>query len=182
MDEIVREALRQMPRWHVIHWGTPGTSTLLCLWVAGREAIVPVDGAWVTYEGVRRAADDGGLVRVLREVQVARDRAALATPAATTTRDWLVDRWGASGSGSWPFSRGFVRWARNGQLHVEAGESGLLLPDALRDVLVDIGWNPPNATFHNCWLQAEPDEHTAALCVLTPLAAFGYDSPPPVPA
>lgn len=185
-EGIVLAAVRAMPRWHVIHWGAPGTSTLLCLWVAGRETIVAVDGFFVTYKGRRRPILDGGLTHVLREVEQARDAAALATQPATETKDWLLKQWQAqSPDGVWNFPRGgYVEWAYSGALHVEASDGGPYdhpLPTPLQDVLVDLGWNPPTSTFRNCWLRpGERTEDTAALCVLTPMAAFGYEAPPPV--
>ena len=48
--------------------------------------------------------------------------------------------------------------------------------------VLGLGWNSPNAHFSNCWLQSDSYEQIAATCVLTPLAAFGYESPPPMPA
>lgn len=181
-QELVRAALRQRPRWHVIHWGTPGTSTLLCLWVAGREAIVAVDGMFVTHDGVRREILDDGLTDVLRQVEQSRDAAVLGTLSAAQTQLWLLRRWQETCTGVWNFPRGgYVRWANNGALHVEVSDGRAdeqPLPKPLQDVLVDLGWNPPDSTSRNCWLKSDRPESVAALCVLTPLAAFGYESPP----
>ena len=183
-EAIVRAALRASPRWHVIHWGTPESSTLLCLWVAGRETIVPVDGDHVTYAGRRWSILDGGLTELLRDIERTRDAAALATAAAEQAQSWLVQQW-QQGDGAWTFPRGgYVRWEFNGGLHVEASDGGPLqnpLPESLRDVLVDLGWRSPDGRFRNCWVRPGPDlEQAAALCVLTPMAAFGYEAPPPV--
>lgn len=184
----VFEALSALPRWHVVHWGGPEASTLLCLWVSGRETLVPVDGSIVTYQGVRTAIRDGQLVDLLREVQREQDLAALATPDATAARQWLIDTWQRSGQdgalGVWEFPRGgFLRWIHNGTLHVEASEGGAYdqpMPEPLREVLVDLGWNSPDRHYRNCWMQPQPDKigEAASLAVLTPLAAFGCDSPP----
>ena len=189
-EEIVLEALAQSPRWHVIHWGTPGTSTLLCLWVAGRETLVPVDESHVTYDGLRQPVLDGELTALLRTVQAQQDAKVLQTAEARAACDWLLEQWAAAsqegGVGHWRFPRGgYIRWVRNGSLHIEASEGGAYeqaLPEPLRDVLVDLGWNPPDGQFRNCWLQPGPDDHAAVAerCVLTPVAAFGYASPPPL--
>jgi hypothetical protein len=184
----VLQALSVLPRWHVVHWGTRETSTLLCLWVSGRETLVPVDGSSVTYRGVRTAIDDGQLAALLRRIQREQDLAALATPDATAARQWLVDNWQRDGDdgamGIWEFPRGgFLRWIHNGMLHVETGEGGPYdqpMPEPLREVLVDLGWNPPDRNYRNCWLQPSENglEEAASLGVLTPLAAFGFDAPP----
>jgi hypothetical protein len=194
MDDshLVLEALSALPRWHVVHWGTDGTSTLLCLWVAGRETLVPVDQGHVTYQGARRAVQDGDLIQFLRSVQQDQDAHVLQTPAPRTACDWLLQRWQEQTPdgtvGTWPFPRGgYIRWVHDGVLHVEASEGGAYeqpMPEPLRDVLVDLGWNPPNSSFRNCWLQpGDADRARAAeLCVLTPMAAFGYDEPPALTA
>ncbi len=184
----VLQALSVLPRWHVVHWGTRETSTLLCLWVSGRETLVPVDGFNVTYRGRRTAIHDGELVDLLRTIQREQDLAALASPDATAARQWLVRTWQSSGDdgamGMWEFPRGgYLRWIHNGTLHVEASEGGPYdqpMPEPLREVLVDLGWNPPDGFYRNCWVQPSPDEieQAAGLAVLTPLAAFGFDSPP----
>lgn len=188
-NATVLEALSKLPRWHVVHWGTPESSTLLCLWVSGQETLIPVDGSTVTYRGRRARVQDGGLVSLLREIQREQDLAALATPDATAARRWLIDAWrstrGDGVMGTWNFPRGgFLRWIHNGTLHIEAGEGGAYdqpMPDPLREVLVDLGWNPPDGYYRNCWIQPGPEdiEQAAGLAVLTPLAAFGFETPPP---
>jgi hypothetical protein len=188
-DDLVLSALSALPRWHVVHWGTAGTSTLLCLWVAGRETLVPVDAGHVTHKGIRRQVQDGELVSVLREVQQEQDADALAGPGARAAQERLLGAWqGPMTEGvthTWHFPRGgFIRWTCNGRLHIEAGEGGTYahpMPEPLRDVLVDLGWQAPDLAFRNCWLQPEPQDlaQAAALSVLTPLAAFGYGTPPP---
>lgn len=186
--DLVLSALAALPRWHVVHWGTPETSTLLCLWVAGRETLVPVDDG-VTHNGVHRQVSDGELVTVLREVEQEQDAAALGRPASRAAQQRLLDLWQEplpeGVTRQWEFPRGgFIRWARNGRLHLEAGEGGTYvhpMPEPLRDVLVDLGWQPPDLAFRNCWLQPEPADlgRAAAISVLTPMAAFGYAEPPP---
>ena len=180
----VLEALAVLPRWHVVHWGTHESSTLLCLWVAGRETLVPVDGQQVTYDGIRRPVDDGQLIGLLREIQHEQDRETLRTAPAFAARRWLLERWAHTTTtgalGVWQFPRdGFIRWVHNGVLHIEAGDGTRHpTPTALRDVLMDLGWNPPNHTYDNCWLQPTDLVHAAELAVLTPMAAFGFDAPP----
>lgn len=180
----VLEALAVLPRWHVVHWGNRESSTLLCLWVSGRETLVPVDGHQVTYDGIRRPVQDGQLVGLLREIQQEQDRAALRTVPALAARRWLLERWehtAATGAlGTWSFPRdGFIRWMHNGALHIEAGDrTSQTTPVALREVLTDLGWNPPNHICNNCWLQPTDLVGAAELAVLTPLAAFGFDEPP----
>ncbi len=186
---LVRQAISVLPRWHVVHWGTHESSTLLCLWVSGRETLVPVDGHTVTYRGCRLPIHDGQLVDLLREIQQSQDRDALSMQDAITARTWLLTQWRsefADGAmGVWSFPRGgFVRWVHNASLHLEAGDSGPAdhpMPVTLLEVLVDLGWNPPDDSHRNCWLQPARDdlEPAADIAVLTPLAAFGFDSVPP---
>lgn len=187
-QEAVREALDVLPRWHVVHWGNPGSSTLLCLWVAGRETLIPIDGDVATFRGSQHSIHDGGLIDLLRGVQRMQDETVLKTPQARAARRRLIDKWNsdvATGAmGVWSFPRGgFVRWIHNSVLHVETGDTNDLeqpLAQGLVDVLVDLGWNPPDRTNRNCWLQPTPEaiEPTADLAVLTPMAAFGFDAPP----
>jgi hypothetical protein len=102
----------------------------------------------------------------------------------------LLGRWqrslGLEEVGRWTFPRGgYLQWTgAGGSLHLEAGEGGSYdhsMPEPLLEVLVDLGWNAPDAHFRNCWLQPDGDhESAAALSVLTPLAAFGYAEPPPL--
>lgn len=185
-EDILLRALSQLPRWHVVHWATADTSTLLCLWVAGHETLIPVDESFATVDGTSLPVD-GGLVDLLRTVQHRRDAEALATPAARDAQSWLLDQWRRGGPYdllTWRFPRGgFLHWMHNGGLHIEASEDGGFdrpMPEPLRDVLVDLGWNAPDGNFRNCWLQPGEQEleAAAALCVLTPMAAFGYDVPP----
>lgn len=181
----VLEALEALPRWHVVHWGDRQSSTLLCLWVAGRETLVPVDGHHVTYRGTHTSVHDGQLITLLRGIQQEQDRLSLRSANAQAARNWLLEGWqtnaGSTAMGVWSFPReGFVRWFHNDALHVEAGDSaGPPTPDALREVLTDLGWNPPNHMYSNCWLQPTDLEAAADLAVLTPLAAFGFERPPP---
>ena len=180
----VLEALAVLPRWHVVHWGSRESSTLLCLWVAGRETLVPVDGHQVMYEGIRHPVHDGHLTALLRDIQQRQDRTALQTTSALAARRWLLERWehaAATGAlGLWSFPRnGFIRWVHNGALHIEAGDGTRHpTPIALCEVLMDLGWNPPNHMYDNCWLQPTDLVHAAELAVLTPMAAFGFDAPP----
>lgn len=188
-ERLILAALRQLPRWQVVHWGGAAGTTVLCLWVAGSEALVSVDGTAATYEGKRHDADTGGLARLLRSVERERDGAALASEAAMAVQKELQRRWraalGRDAVGVWRFPRGgFVQWTGADQaLHLEASEGGSYehaMPEPLRDVLVDLGWNAPDSHFRNCWLQPGEDgqQQAAALAVLTPLAAFGYAEPP----
>lgn len=188
-ERLILAALRQLPRWQVVHWGGTAGTTVLCLWVAGSEALVNVDGAVATYEGKRHDATGEGLIRLLRDVERERDGAALGTDVATAVQKDLQQRWRDAlrreAVGAWKFPRGgFLQWTGvDGALHLEASEGGSYehaMPEPLRDVLVDLGWNPPDSHFRNCWLQPADDGHhqAAALAVLTPLAAFGYSEPP----
>lgn len=189
-EELVREALARAPRWHVVHWRTPGTSTLLCLWVGGQETLVAIDGTHMSYHGDRLPVGDGQLANVLRAIQQEKDAAVLAGPEGKRAQQWLIEQWQAPARdgaiGSWTFPRGgYVQWLFNDGLHVEASEGGTYhrpMPEPLCKVLVDLGWNPPDHQFRNCWLQPEPGdfEHAAATCVLTPMAAFGCASLPDV--
>lgn len=185
-NQQVRAALGRLPRWHVVHWGGPGSSTLLCLWVAGRETIVPVDGGVARHGRRRYPIEDGQLEELLRSIQTEQDRVALQSPEVDEIRRRLVRLWSVDdlSAGEWPFPRGgFVRWLSNGGLHIEASDGGPSdkpLAAGLAQVLVDLGWNPPNLTHRNCWIQPRRDALQAAadLAVLTPLAAFGCDTPP----
>jgi hypothetical protein len=187
-QEAIREALDVLPRWHVVHWGNPGSSTLLCLWVAGRETLIPIDGDVATVRGNPHSILDGGLIDLLRGVERTQDDAVLKTPQARAARRRLVEKWSSDLStgamGVWAFPRGgFVRWIHNSVLHVETGDMNdpdEPLSQGLVDVLVDLGWNPPDKTNRNCWVQPPPEaiETTADLAVLTPMAAFGFDAPP----
>jgi hypothetical protein len=125
----------------------------------------------------------------LRDVQREQDAAALARPEARTAQERLIDLWQEpmpeGVTRAWQFPRGgFIRWGCNGRLHVEAGEGGAYtqpMPEPLRDVLVDLGWQAPDLSFRNCWLQPDAADlaRAAAISVLTPMAAFGYEAPPP---
>lgn len=191
-DGVILEALRAAPRWQVVHWGDATSSTLLCLWVAGDESLVSVDGSTARHAGESREIDDGGLAAWLREIQNARDRVALITPGAETARRWLLANWPVDhddAAGAWRFpGGGSLRWTHSdGLLHLEVSENGDYgqpLPEPLLHVLVDLGWNPPDANFRNCWLQPGLTElDTAAdLVVLTTMTAFGYAQPPPLPS
>lgn len=183
----VLAALEQLPRWHVVHWGGPGTSTLLCVWVRGKENLVAVEGEETIHLGQRYPTDQ--LVEVLRAVQAKADAEALATPEARVAQANLLKRWSDSPrDGSmqlWEFPRGgSLRWSHDGEtLHVEATEGGpyhQIMPEPLTSVLVDLGWNRPDGRFRNCWVQPPPGqwEAAAALGILTALAAFGYQAPP----
>lgn len=181
--EAVKAALTALPRWHVVHWGTPQTSTLLCLWVAGRETLVPIDGTTVSHRGIRHTIANGALVALLRTIQEEQDAAALRSPEASAATQWLLSCWETPGIGLWEFPRGgYVRWLKDERLLVEVGESaGASMPEPLREVLVDLGWNAPNDLLRTCWLQPSVAQvkEAADLAVLTPMAAFGFDAPPP---
>jgi hypothetical protein len=188
-ERLIIAALRQLPRWQVVHWGGAVSTSVLRLWVAGAEALVSVDGTVATYEGKRHDIEDDGLVRLLRNVERERDGAALSSHAAVAVSEELQQHWrdarGRETVGTWRFPRGgFLQWTgTDGQLHLEAGEGGSYehaMPGPLREVLVDLGWNPPDGDFRNGWLQPADDDYdrAAALGVLTPLAAFGYSEPP----
>lgn len=186
-ERAILEALKESPRWHIVHWGGPGTSTLMCLWVAGKETLVAVDGESAFHLGRQYPVTQ--LVELLRRVQILADEEALASQDAQSARRRLLDMWlehPADGSmGAWEFPRGgYLRWHRDGEaLHIEASEGGpyhQTMPEPLTAMLVDLGWNLPTEEFRNCWLQPEPPElpQAAAIGVLTTLAAFGYDKPP----
>lgn len=185
--ETVLAALGQLPRWHVVHWGGPGTSTLLCIWVRGKENLVAVEGSSAFHQGQEYPIEE--LVALLRSVQSKADQAALNTPEAETAQIALLNRWLESprdGSmQTWEFPRGgSLRWSHDGEvLHVEATEGGpyhQIMPEPLTSVLADLGWNRPDGRFRNCWVQPAPDRwpDAAGLGILTTMAAFGYQSPP----
>lgn len=159
----------------------------MCLWVAGKETLVAVDGESAFHLGRQYPVRD--LVGLLREVQGQADEIALATPEAEQAQESLLRMWTdhpADGSmGAWEFPRGgYLRWHRDPEtLHVEASEGGPYhqsMPEPLTAMLVDIGWNLPNDEFRNCWLQPPVTAlpATARLAVLTTMAAFGYEKPP----
>lgn len=187
-ENFARNAMAAMPRWHVVHWATPGTSTLLLLWVAGRETLVPIDGNVATFRGEQHALCDGQLIQLLQSIQHEQDQAVLGDPDAVAAQEHLLERWQHGPPGTWEFPRGgFLRWTSHDGLVIEAsddGPAGRPLPEPLQAVLIDLGWNPPNVRYRNCWLQPAAGKHAAAaaVAVLTTLAAFGYKSPPPLHA
>lgn len=192
IDGVILDALKSSPRWQVVHWGGLGESTLLCLWVGGEESLVSVDGSTAQDGRERRAIGNGALAGWLREIQNQRDRQALITPAAEHARRWLLGNWPVDheeARGAWRFpGGGSLHWTHaDGLLHLEVrenGDYGQPVPEPLLEVLVDLGWNPPDTDFRNCWLQPRIDELAMAadLVVLTTMTAFGYEEPPPMPA
>jgi hypothetical protein len=77
----------------------------------------------------------------------------------------------------------YVQWTRvsdpGSPLHVEVTDGSDYyepMPAHLRELFVDLGWNPPDDTFRNPWMWAETPEElqdTARLVVRTLVSAFG---------
>lgn len=191
-EGAVLDALEQAPRWSVAYWADRGTDadsgTLLSLPSGSNRHLVVVDDDFVTHLGQQYPREE--LAALLRQVQSQADEEVLATDQVRRTRDLLLQAWsshpGDGKAGMWSFPRGgFVRWFRDDDLHVEVSEGGTYehpMPQDLVRILVDLGWNPPNDQFRNCWLQpGDGDQLSAATtAVLTPFAAFGCQSPPPL--
>jgi hypothetical protein len=190
-DQVILAAVSQLPRWQVLHWGGGQGNSLLRLEVAGVEEIVSVNTTSAIRSGRRVDVSNGKLVAFLEEVQSDLDARALSMAEAQMAQEWLLVQWQRCVDddfvGRWEFPNGgFLRWTRtDGLLHLEASDGGPYdqpMPEPLRGVLIDLGWQAPDHRFRNCWVEATRDQHTgaAALGVLTPLAAFGLASPPPL--
>lgn len=186
----ILSALREAPRWLVTDWGGPGARAKVSITVAGKVADVTVHDNRASFDGRSVSLREGRLAHLLREVQTELDAQALGTPAAVAAVTRLVDVWRSTpdeATGRWGLRHGAIEWhCTDGVLHVEVGDGGAYdqpLAQPLVDVLVDLGWNPPDHDFRNCWLQP-PDgtlESTAQIAVLTTVTAFGYPEPPGLP-
>ncbi len=189
-EAVILSAMQHLPRWQVLHWGGVEGNSQLQFVIAGEPTVVSVNSIYAIYSGRRIDISDGGLLEFLRSVQRDLDARALSMAQAQSAQEWLLVQWQRCVEdevGRWTFpGGGFLRWIRgDGLLHVEASDGGPYpdpLPEPLRDVLVDLGWNAPDDRFRNCWIEVPRDQHTgaAALGVLTPLAAFGLSDPPPL--
>ena len=189
-NAAILSALREAPRWLVADWGGPGARAKVSITVAGKVADVTVHDNRASFDGRSVSLREGRLAHLLREVQTELDAQALGTPAAVAAVTRLVDVWRSTpdeATGRWGLRHGAIEWhCTDGVLHVEVGDGGAYdqpLAQPLVDVLVDLGWNPPDHDFRNCWLQP-PDEtleSTAQIAVLTTVTAFGYPEPPGLP-
>lgn len=190
-DQVILDAVSQMPRWQVLHWGGGQGNSLLRIEVAGDAQTVSVNTAYAVRAGRRVDISDGQLLSFLKEIQRDLDARALSMAQAQMAQEWLLVQWQRCVDddyvGRWEFPNGgFLRWTRaDGLLHLEASDGGAYdhpLPEPLRGVLVDLGWRAPDHRFRNCWVEVKRDQHAgaAALGVLTPLAAFGLPNPPPL--
>jgi hypothetical protein len=186
----ILSALHEAPRWLVTDWGGPGGVAKVSISVGGRVADVTIHDNRAAYDGRSVTLGSGRLVRLLHEVQTMLDEQALSTPAAQTAVSGLVELWRTTpddGTGRWSLRHGVIDWhCTDGLLHIEAGDGGPYatpLAQPLVDVLLDLGWNNPDDSFRNCWLQPSPDalESAARTAVLTTVTAFGYPEPPALP-
>lgn len=187
-EGAVLDALAQTPRWTVTYWADRASDsdsgTLLSLWSAGQRYVVVVDDDFVTHAG--RHYPRPQLSALLKEVQRDVDRELLADAATAAIRDQLLRAWQQHRAGTWAFPRGAsLRWQREGDLLLEVDEGGHPdhpMPADLVRILVDLGWNPPTEQGRCCWLRPTVDQEPAAasLAVLTPMAAFGCTTVPPL--
>lgn len=171
-------------------------------WDEVRDATSHDDSIWADLTRHRRSAptchdlDVRNPITTLREIEAIRDREvdswdearALGARLITSFEETLEhpgDPWDTGDSLDLP-GDAFVQWTRvsdsGSPLHVEVTDGNDYyepMPAEMRDLFVDLGWNPPDDAFRNAWMWAEsPDElrETARLVVRTLVSVFGLEN------